>query len=108
MLVYKALYKKMMDDLKDAGMWIDWAEQLWDTHPEVAKFLMESAKERLDESFPETYEHFQKMCESTHGKGEVCMDEVVYDHMIDWCHAMKRKLEHMMEEDKHDKPKLTK
>ena len=40
MLVYKALYKKMMDDLKDAGMWIDWAEQLEESHPKVAKFLM--------------------------------------------------------------------
>ena len=49
MLAYKALYKKMMDDLKDSGMWIDWSEQLWDSHPEVAKFLMESAKERLEE-----------------------------------------------------------
>jgi hypothetical protein len=46
------------------------------------------------------------MCEETHGKGEVCMDEVVYDHMMDWCHAMKRRLEHMMEEDdKHEKRK---
>ena len=105
MLVYKALYKKMMDDLKDAGMWIDWSEQLWDSHPEVAKFLMESAKERLDESFPKTYEHFEKMCEETHGKGEVCMDEVVYDHMMDWCHAMKRRLEHMEDSDKHEKKK---
>ena len=85
MLVYKALYKKMMDDLKDAGMWIDWAEQLLDTHEDVAKFLMESAKERLEESFPKTYEHFEKMCEETHGKGEVCMDEVVHDHMMEWC-----------------------
>jgi hypothetical protein len=28
MLVYKALYRKMMDDLKDAGMWLDWSEQI--------------------------------------------------------------------------------
>jgi predicted DsbA family dithiol-disulfide isomerase len=26
------------------------------------------------------------------------MDEVVYDHMMDWCHGMKRRLERMMEE----------
>jgi hypothetical protein len=105
MLVYKALYKKMMDDLKDAGMWIDWSEQLWESHPEVAQFLMESAKERLEESFPKTYEHFEKMCEETHGKGEICMDEVVYDHMMDWCHGMKRRLERMEEGDKHEKHK---
>ena len=50
MLAYKALYKKMMDDLKDAGMWIDWAEQIEEEHPTIAKFLLESAKERLEES----------------------------------------------------------
>mgnify|MGYP000012364117 CR=1 FL=1 len=39
MLKYKALYKKMMDDLKDAGMWLDWAKELQDSSPEVSKFL---------------------------------------------------------------------
>lgn len=101
MLAYKALYKKMMDDLKDAGMWIDWAEQLQEAHPEVAKYLMESAKERLEEDFPESHEHFETLCEETHGKGEVCMDEVVYDHMMDWCYGMKLRLERLMENDKH-------
>ena len=43
MLVYKALYRKMMDALKDSGMWIDWAEQLKETQPEVAKYLADSA-----------------------------------------------------------------
>lgn len=95
MLVYKALYKKMMDDLKDAGMWIDWAEQLQESYPEVASFLLDSAKERLEESFPKTHEHFEKLCEETHGKGEVCMDEVVYDHMMDWCYSMKHRLEYL-------------
>jgi hypothetical protein len=42
------------------------------------------------------------MCEETHGKSDVCMDEVVYDHMMDWCHAMKRKIEHMEEDEKHE------
>lgn len=95
MLVYKALYKKMMDDLKDAGMWIDWAEQMWEECPTVAKYLLESAKERLEDSFPKTYEHFEKFCEEHHGKDEVCMNEVVYDHMMDWCYSMKRRIEHM-------------
>lgn len=98
MLAYKALYKKMMDDLKDAGMWIDWAEQIEETHPKVAKFLLESAKERLEDTFPKTYEHFEDICEESHGKGEVCMNDVVYDHMMDWCHSMKRKIEHMEKE----------
>mgnify|MGYP006874718061 CR=1 FL=1 len=38
---------------------------------------------------------FEEMCEETHGKGEVCMNDVVYDHMMDWCHSMKRKIEYM-------------
>ena len=91
MLAYKALYRKMMDDLKDAGMWIDWAEQMCETHPEEAKFLLESAKERLEESFPQTYEHFEKLCESNHSKGDICMDEVVHDHIMEWHQAMHTK-----------------
>lgn len=93
MLVYKALYKKMMDDLKDAGMWIDWAEQIMHEHPEQAKFLLESAKERICDSFPETHKHFKKVCEEQ--KTGVCVDEVVCDHMMEWHSALKHKLEYM-------------
>ena len=96
MLVYKALYRKMMDDLKDAGMWIDWAEQMCESHPEEAKYLLESAKERLEESFPKTYEHFEKICKDPHGKNEICMDEVVHDHMMEWHQAMKLRVEKLM------------
>lgn len=96
MIAYKALYRKMMDDLKDAGMWIDWAEQICEAHPEEAKYLLESAKERLEESFPKTYEHFEKLCEAGHGKGDICMNEVVHDHMMEWHHAMLMKAENML------------
>ena len=97
MLAYKALYRKMMDDLKDAGMWIDWAEQMCEAHPDEAKYLLESAKERLEESFPATYEPFKKLCESTRSKGDICMDEVVHDHMMDWHQAMHMKVKKLME-----------
>jgi hypothetical protein len=96
MLAYKALYRKMMDDLKDAGMWLDWAEQICESHPDEARFLLESAKERLEESFPKTYEHFEKLCEASHGKGDICMNEVVHDHMMEWHHAMHMKAEKML------------
>ena len=96
MLAYKALYRKMMDDLKDAGMWIDWAEQICEEHPEEAKYLLESAKERLEESFPKTYEPFEKLCEDGHGKGEVCMNEVVHDHIMEWHNAMHMRVEKML------------
>lgn len=96
MLAYKALYRKMMDDLKDAGMWIDWAEQMCEAHPDEAKYLLESAKERLEESFPSTYEHFEKLCNDPHGKNEICMNEVVHDHMMEWHQAMKLRVEKLM------------
>jgi hypothetical protein len=53
-------------------------------HPEEAKYLLESAKERLEESFPETYKHFEKLCEDPNTKTNICMDEVIHDHMMEW------------------------
>lgn len=100
MLAYKILYEKMMDDLKDAGMWIDWAEQMKGEQPDLAEFLLESAKDRLEESFPQTYELFKKMCEENHEKGENCIDEIVHDHLMDWHYGMKRKIEHLEKGDK--------
>jgi hypothetical protein len=87
----------MMDDLKDAGMWIDWAEQMCEAHPEEAKYLLESAKMRLEECFPETYEHFKRLCENTHSKGEICMDEVLHDHMMEWHQSMHMRVKKMLE-----------
>lgn len=98
MLVYKAVYRKMMDDLKDAGMWIDWAEQLKSSYPEVAEFLLDSAKFRLEDSFPKTYEVFETICEAKTGREAVCMDEVIHDHLMEWCHSLKTKLEHITRE----------
>lgn len=95
MLVFKALYKKMMDDLKDAGMWIDWAEQLAPEYPEIADYLIESAKERLEESFSKTYEHFEKMCEEHRGKDEICMHKIVYDQIMDWRQSMLTRIDHL-------------
>lgn len=87
MLKYKALYRKMMDALKDAGMWLDWADQLKDECPETAKYFCESAKARLDTDFPTTYAHFKKLCEekdATH-----CgLSEMVEEHMMDWYEGM--------------------
>jgi uncharacterized short protein YbdD (DUF466 family) len=100
MLVYKALYRKMMDDLKDAGMWLDWAEQMLHCHPDYAEFLIESAEERLDKTFIETYRHFERYCDES--KSEICMDEVVHDHMMEWHHAMKLKAETLEEKLKSD------
>lgn len=97
MLVYKALYRKMMDDLKDAGMWIDWAEQLKTECPETAHYLLEAARDRLDEDFTSSYEHFKEACEAKETKGEICMDDIIRDHMMEWRQGMKVKIEHLME-----------
>ena len=61
MLVYKALYRKMMDDLKDAGMWLEWAEQIMWDYPDCAEFLIDSAEERLEKTFVETYKKNKKL-----------------------------------------------
>lgn len=87
MLVYKALYRKMMDALKDAGMWLDWADQLKEEYPDVAKYFCESAKERLENDFPTTHTHFIKMCEDEK-QGNHCLDEMVEEHMMDWYEGM--------------------
>lgn len=92
MLVYKALYKKMMDDLKDAGMWIDWSEQLKDAHPDIAKYLCDEAKSRLEDNFPKTYEHFKELCEGEKDKGSTCLNEMVEEHMLDWHESMLNKI----------------
>lgn len=58
--MYKYLYKKMHDDLKDAEMLIDYACELKKEggHDEVTKFFAESATFRLIKSFKETHNLF--------------------------------------------------
>ena len=87
MLVYKALYRKMMDALKDAGMWLDWADQLKEDHPEIAKYLCESAEERLTKDFPTTHAHFKQVCEDEKHE-KACLNEMVEEHMMDWYEGM--------------------
>lgn len=91
MLVYKALYKKMMDDLKDAGMWIDWAEQLKKDYPDVAKYLCTSAKDRLEKDFPTTHNMFKKLCDENKDEGH-CLNEMVEEHMMDWYEGMMNRI----------------
>lgn len=80
MLAYKALYRKMMDGLKDSGMWLDWAEQMKEKHPDVADFLVASAKSRLEQDFEDTYKHFEALCTETKedkdGMGALIVEEL--------------------------------
>ena len=84
MLAQKALYRKMMDALKDAGMWLDWSDQLRNENPKIAKFLCESAKERLEKDFPNTWTHFKEIC----SEKDACLNEMVEDHILDWYEGM--------------------
>jgi hypothetical protein len=58
--MYKYLYKKMHDDLKDAEMLIDYACELKHEagHEDVAKYFVESAMFRLTKSFKEAHTLF--------------------------------------------------
>lgn len=81
MLVYKVLYKKMMDDLKDSGMWLDWAEKLLEEQPEVAKYLYTSAKQRIETGYPETKKLFEALCTSS---DKCCMNELIDEQLDGW------------------------
>ena len=91
MLVYKALYRKMMDALKDAGMWLDWADQLKSDCPEVAKYLYESASERLEKDFPATHQHFKALCDKEKNE-HYCLNEMVEEHIMDWYDGMMNRI----------------
>jgi hypothetical protein len=79
-------------------------------YPDYAEFLIDSAEERLEKTFVETYKHFETLCKEH--RTEVCMDEIVHDHMMEWHHAMKIKVESLKEkmkdEDDHHPAKAIK
>lgn len=88
MLKLKALYCKMMDDLKDAGMWIEWANELKKDSPDVAKFLITSANDRLERSFPETRDMLWNMMK----EDKTMLKELTNDHINSWANEMKEKI----------------
>lgn len=97
MLVYKALYKKMMDDLKDAGMWIEWAEKMKSEYPEEADYLLKSARYRLENSYPETKAMFTRACEHDKDRKDgKCMDELIHEQFEEWHDELCTKLKKHM------------
>ena len=78
----------MMDDLKDAGMWIEWANELKESDPEVAKFLITSANDRLERSFPETRDMLWNMMK----EDKTMLKELTNDHINSWANEMKEKI----------------
>lgn len=78
----------MMDDLKDAGMWIEWANELKKDNPDVAKFLITSANDRLEKSFPETRDMLWNMMK----EDKTMLKELTNDHINSWANEMKEKI----------------
>lgn len=97
--MYKYLYKKMHDDLKDAEMLIDYACELKKEggHDEVAKFFAESAVQRLSKSFKETHALFTTHATQEKGFGEEtvtnCLWDVQHEQMMDWYDKIAKKIE---------------
>lgn len=97
--MYKYLYKKMNDDLKDAEMLIDYACKLKKEggHDEVAKFFAESAVQRLSKSFKETHALFTTHANQEKGFGEEtvtnCLWDVQHEQMMEWYEKIAKKIE---------------
>ena len=96
---FKALYKAMYDDLKDAEMMIKYACEVKEKHPEdkmLADELAKYASYRLNH-FMEFHKLFQeeakKMPNVTPETVSMCMWEETHEMMIDWYHKIKGKIE---------------
>lgn len=92
MYKYKVLYKKMVDDLKDSNMLMEWAEKLEDKEPELHKFFIESAEERLEKCFPATLKMFYAICDEAKNDEGKCSKELVKDHLEEWHKTLVSKL----------------
>lgn len=96
---FKALYKAMYDDLKDAEMMIEYACDIRKKTPEdrqVADELARYASFRLNH-FMEFHEHFKneaKKMPSVNGEVvSMCLWEETHEHMQEWYNYIKEKID---------------
>lgn len=96
---FKALYKAMHDDLKDAEMMIKYAYEVREGKEEdkaLADELAKYASFRLNH-FMEFHGLFQnevkKMPEITQETVSMCMWKEVHEEMQEWCAHIKSKIE---------------
>ena len=96
---FKALYKAMYDDLKDAEMMIKYAHDIREENLEdkiLADELAKYASFRL-KHFMEFHTHFQneakKMKEITEETVSMCMWEETHEMMVEWYQHIKNKVE---------------
>lgn len=102
MLKFKALYKGMYDDLKDAEMFIDYVLEL-KSNPndgKVAKELADYARERMNhfkvfhELFSsETTIWLKSSKADSKEMVETCLWDISHEHMQDWAQKIKDKIE---------------
>ena len=96
---FKALYKAMYDDLKDAEMMIKYACHIKEDHPEDEKLADELAKYasfRLDHcmEFHKLFvEETKKMPQVTEETVSMCMWNETHEMMMEWYHSIKGKIE---------------
>lgn len=95
---FKALYKGMYDDLKDAEMMIDYACEIKEEHAEdkaLADELAKYAKYRLEHftAFHKIFvEEASKWKEVTEKTVERCMWHEAHEQMQDWYAKIEKKI----------------
>lgn len=89
---YKALYSKMMDDLKDGEMFLEWGKELMNESPEIGKYLISQAEYRILSSFPETKKMFDEICEKDEETSGKCISNMVEDYLCEWHDSLERKV----------------
>lgn len=87
-LKYKATFKKMMDDLKDGQMLMDWAKELKATCPDVSKMLLDTAEQRIMMDFNKTMAFVDNMME----KEMTTEFDFLLDELEDWKDELVTKL----------------
>lgn len=90
---YKVLYQKMMDDLKDSGMWIEWACSLKSSNREVADYLIKSANIRLKENYKDSKKWFEYIADKDSKDVGRCMKETFVEEFDEWCDSLMRKID---------------
>ena len=96
--LYHFLYKKMADDLKDAGMLIDYACELKSEGCEdVAKYFAENAVYRLSKSFKEAHTLFETHASKEAGfSGDTvthCLWDLRHEEMMECYEELAKKIE---------------
>ena len=96
--MYKYLYKKMHDDLKDADMLIDYACKMKEEGKEdVAKYFAENAMFRLTKSFKEAHNLFATYAKQEKGFDEEsvthCLWDEQHEQMVEWHDKIAKKIE---------------